>query len=169
MFSFLDGVRYNENFVKSRFIISRFFCHTFYCNFGRAEEIVRYTENFVIERFVKSRFHCRGWGEVASSRRCVVRILLSALPFLLSPFVFRSCFVVFSWYTFFLFLSASFPFFVLLALNLCFARLCDSRISSFCLFLSSLRRHFPNFNFFLKNFALHIIFELIWVTNIQLA
>ena len=36
-FGLLDRVRYNEDFVVSRFVISRFL-HTVYCNFGRAEE-----------------------------------------------------------------------------------------------------------------------------------
>ena len=37
-FPFLDGVRYNDDFVKSSFVTSRFLFLTFYCNFGRAEE-----------------------------------------------------------------------------------------------------------------------------------
>ena len=36
-FGLLDRLRYNEDFVVSRFVISRFL-HTIYCNFGRAEE-----------------------------------------------------------------------------------------------------------------------------------
>ena len=155
-FSFLDGVRYNEDFVKSRF------CSIYFILIlAGLNKIVRYTENFVIQRFVTSRFHCRG---KVKSRQAEGAWFESYLVPFLSFFLlfFRSCFVVvFFRYIYFLFLSASFPFFLLLALYLCFARLCDSRISSFCLFLSFLhQRHFPNFNFFKKKFALHIIFEL---------
>ena len=152
-FSFPDGVRYNEDFVKSRFCSIYFFLILAGLN-----KIVRYTENFVIQRFVKSRFHCRGkvksrqaegaWFE--SYLRC------STFPFFLSPF-FSLLFCCFK-YIYFLFLSAFFPFFLLLALYLCFARLCDSRISSFCLFLSFLHRHFPNFNYFKKISLLYISF-----------
>ena len=37
-FKLLDFVRYNKDFVISRFVISRFCSITIYCNFGRAEE-----------------------------------------------------------------------------------------------------------------------------------
>ena len=61
-FSFLDGVRYNEDFVNSRFVISRF-CSIYFIlilaglNWDNRSLL---DEDFVIERFVKSRFHCRG-------------------------------------------------------------------------------------------------------------
>ena len=61
-FSFLDGVRYNKDFVKSRFVISRF-CSIYFIlilaglNWGNRSLLA---EDVVIERFVKSRFHCRG-------------------------------------------------------------------------------------------------------------
>ena len=47
---FLDCVRYNEDFVKSRFVITEVLFDTFYSNYGRAGE------NFVNNR------GCRGGG-----------------------------------------------------------------------------------------------------------
>ena len=58
-FGLLDCVRYNENFVISRFVVSRFCSIHFTVTLAGLKNIVRYTENFVIQRFVKSRFHCR--------------------------------------------------------------------------------------------------------------
>ena len=52
-FGLVDCVRYNEDFVKSRFC-----CIHFTVILAGLKKIVRYTENFVIKRFVKSRFHC---------------------------------------------------------------------------------------------------------------
>ena len=52
-FGLLDCVRYNENFV-----ISRFCSVHFTVTLAGLKNIVRYTEDFVIQRFVKSRFHC---------------------------------------------------------------------------------------------------------------
>ena len=49
----LDCVRYNEEFV-----ISRFFPIHFTVTLAGLKSTVRYTDNFIIWRFVKSRFHC---------------------------------------------------------------------------------------------------------------
>ena len=50
----LDCVRYNEDFLKSRFCS----IHFTVILAGLTEKIVRYTEDFVTERLVKSSFHC---------------------------------------------------------------------------------------------------------------
>ena len=48
-FGLLDCVRYNEDFVMSRFGYIEVLFHEFYCNFGRAEEYHSLlTEDFVI-------------------------------------------------------------------------------------------------------------------------
>ena len=58
-FAFLDCVRYNEDFVNSRFVIIKVLFHTSYCNLDRAEKNrslyrglryieVRYIEDFAI-------------------------------------------------------------------------------------------------------------------------
>ena len=52
-FVLVDSVRYNEDFVKTRFSS----IHVIVILTG-LKQIVRYTEDFVILRFVKSRFHC---------------------------------------------------------------------------------------------------------------
>ena len=48
-FGLLDCVRYNEDFVISRFVISRFCSIHFIVTLVRLKNIVRYTEDFVIE------------------------------------------------------------------------------------------------------------------------
>ena len=48
MFGFLDCARYNEDFVKSRFVISRFCSIHLAVILAGLKNIVRYTENFVI-------------------------------------------------------------------------------------------------------------------------
>ena len=55
MFGLLNFVRYNEDFVLSRFVIilSRFCSIHFTVTLAGLKNIVRYTEDFVI-----SRFHC---------------------------------------------------------------------------------------------------------------
>ena len=147
-FSFLDGVRYNENFVKSRFIISRFFSIHFIVILAGLKK------TFVIPRTWLQRGSLnRGSTVVAEvNPRQAEGVWFESYLVPLTPFLscclllfFVLVLLFFSRYTFFLFLSASFPFFVLLALYLCFARLCDSPVSSFCLFLTSLHSHFPNF------------------------
>ena len=59
-------MRYNEDFVVSRFVISRLL-HTIYntsfivqftVTLAGLKNIVRYTEDSVIKRVVKSKFHC---------------------------------------------------------------------------------------------------------------
>ena len=57
-FGLLECVRYNEDFVMSRFVISRFCSIHFTVTLAALKNNVRYTEDFVIWRFVKSRFHC---------------------------------------------------------------------------------------------------------------
>ena len=58
-FGLLDCVRYNEDFITSRFVKSRFCSIHFTVTFGGAEEYRSlYSEDFVIQKFVKSRFHC---------------------------------------------------------------------------------------------------------------
>ena len=52
-FGLLDCVRYNEDFVLSRFCSIHFTV-----TLAGLKNIVRYTVDFVIQRFVKSRFHC---------------------------------------------------------------------------------------------------------------
>ena len=56
--AFLDCVRYNEDFVKLRFVISRFCSIHSIVILARLKKMVCYTEDFVIQRLVKSRFHC---------------------------------------------------------------------------------------------------------------
>ena len=68
-FGLVDCVRYNEDFVKSRFCSIHFTVIL-----AGLKKIVRYTENFVIQRFVKSRFHCigvKGIVLVLNSLACV--------------------------------------------------------------------------------------------------
>ena len=48
MFPFLDCVRYNKDFVKSRFIISRFSSTHFIVILVRLKKIIRYTKDFGI-------------------------------------------------------------------------------------------------------------------------
>ena len=57
-FGLVDCVRYNEHFVKSRFVKSKFCSIHFTVILAGLKKTVRYTETFVIKRFVKSRFHC---------------------------------------------------------------------------------------------------------------
>ena len=47
-FGLLDCVRYNEDFVTSRFVLSRFCSIHFTVTFAGLKNIVRYTEDFVI-------------------------------------------------------------------------------------------------------------------------
>ncbi len=47
-FELLDCVRYNEDFVKSRFVISKFCSIHFTVILAGLKKIVRYTEDFVI-------------------------------------------------------------------------------------------------------------------------
>ena len=47
-FGLLDYVRYNEDFVMSRFVISRFCFIHFPVTLVGLKNIVRYTENFVL-------------------------------------------------------------------------------------------------------------------------
>ena len=47
-FALLDCVRYNEDFVKSRFVKSRFRSIHFTVILAGLKKIVRYTEDFVI-------------------------------------------------------------------------------------------------------------------------
>ena len=47
-FGLLDCVRYNEDFVISRFVISRFCSIHFTVTLAGLKNIVRYTEDFVI-------------------------------------------------------------------------------------------------------------------------
>ena len=47
-FGLLDSVRYNEDFVISRFVISRFCSIHFTITLAGLKNIVRYTEDFVI-------------------------------------------------------------------------------------------------------------------------
>ena len=47
-FGLLDCVRYNEDFVKSRFVISRFYSIHFTVILAGLKKLVRYTEYFVI-------------------------------------------------------------------------------------------------------------------------
>ena len=58
MLALLDFVRYNNDFVKLRFVISRFCSIHFTVIMDGLKKIVRCTKDFVILRFVKSRFHC---------------------------------------------------------------------------------------------------------------
>ena len=44
----LECVRYNEDFVISRFVVSRFFSIHFTVTLAGLKNIVRYTEDFVI-------------------------------------------------------------------------------------------------------------------------
>ena len=53
----MDRVRYNEDFVKSRFINFRFCSMHFTVILAGLKKTVCYTEDFVIQRFVKWRFH----------------------------------------------------------------------------------------------------------------
>ena len=46
-FGFLDFVRYNEDFVTSRFVISRFSFIHFTVRLAGLKNIIRYTEDFV--------------------------------------------------------------------------------------------------------------------------
>ena len=57
-FGLVDCVRYDEHFVKSRFVKSKFCPIHFTVILAGLKKTVRYTETFVIKRFVKSRFHC---------------------------------------------------------------------------------------------------------------
>ena len=47
-FAFLDCVRYNEDFVKSRFVTSRFCSLHFIATLVGLKKIVRCTEDFVL-------------------------------------------------------------------------------------------------------------------------
>ena len=47
-FGLLDCVRYNVDFVKSRFVISRFYSIHFTVILAGLKKLVRYTEDFVI-------------------------------------------------------------------------------------------------------------------------
>ena len=47
-FGLLDCVRYNEDFVKSRFVILRFYSIHFTVILAGLKKHVRYTEDFVI-------------------------------------------------------------------------------------------------------------------------
>ena len=47
-FAFLDCVRYNEDFVKSRFVTSRFCSLHFIAILAGLKKIVRCTEDFVL-------------------------------------------------------------------------------------------------------------------------
>ena len=57
-----DCVRYNKDFVITRFVMSRLCSIHFTVSLAGMKNIVRYTEDFVIQRFVKSRFHCISKG-----------------------------------------------------------------------------------------------------------
>ena len=48
-FGLLDCVRYNEDFVKSRFVISRFYSIHFTVILAGLKKLVRYTEDCYIE------------------------------------------------------------------------------------------------------------------------
>ena len=48
MFGLLDCVRYNEDFVKSRFVISRFCSIHFTVTLAGLKNIIHYTEDFII-------------------------------------------------------------------------------------------------------------------------
>ena len=64
-FALVGCVRYNKDFVKSRFCSIHFTVIL-----AGLKKIVRYTEDFVIYRgsIVKSRFHCRRFSLAASGR-----------------------------------------------------------------------------------------------------
>ena len=47
-FGLLDCVRYNVDFVKSRFVISRFYSIHFTVILAGLKKLVRYTEDFVL-------------------------------------------------------------------------------------------------------------------------
>ena len=155
-------MRYNENFVKSRFIISRFFSIHFIVILAWLKK------SFVIPRTSLQRGSLnRGSTVVAEVKSHQAEgawfesYLVPFLSFFLLLFFvlvllfFQDIYFFFSYQL----VSLSFDFWPLPLLRA--ALRFTYSISSFCLFLSSLHRHFPNFNFFLKNFTLHIIFELI--------
>ena len=107
-FSFLDGVRYNEDFVKSRF------CSIYFILIlAGLNKIVRYTENFVIQRFVTSRFHCRGKVKSRQAEGAWFEsYLVPFLSFFLLSFSFLFCCFFLNIYIFFSYqlLSLSFYF-----------------------------------------------------------
>ena len=80
-FGLFNCVRYNEDFVISRFVISRFCSIYFTVTLAGLKNIVLYTEDFVIKRFVKSKFHCTVPKKICSFKRVTVPCLFNFKQF----------------------------------------------------------------------------------------